>query len=242
VRLRVEYSPSNTSQWASYESQPSPQLNGLKKLSVGIAKGQGSPTVTSPAVLPGYRDSILNGVHNQTVAWRDGPREDKGVAVQPLPRMATSPDARRSSYTGPPPADPLNLTGSLQHAHRTGQRYSQPPPLPSSESIAGRSSGSSVSTNSSIFYSPRTPIEPSFDRALPMPTLYSQKSNGGFDNPHQLPPLRPPSLSPQTSALGSQQSPNGTWRKPVNLVAFLCFNMPHNCTQADVFALQESML
>lgn len=208
-RMRVESSASNTSQWPTNESQPSPQLTGLKKLSVGAANSQSSPSTTSPTVLPGYRDSIFSGV-NQTLAWRDGHRDDNGISGQQLPRITNPADARRSSYTGPPVADPLNLTGSLQHAHRTGQGSGHPPPLLSSESTAGRSSGSSGSAGSSVFYNtPRTPMEPSLDRALPIPTLYPQKSTGSFDNPHQLPPLRPPSLSPQTSMLGTQQSPNG---------------------------------
>lgn len=204
--MRVESPASNTSQWPAQESQPSPQLTGLKKLSVGVANNQGSPNTTSPTVLPGYRDSIYSGAH-QTLTWRDGHRDDNSIPGQQLPRMTNPAAARRSSYTGPPVADPLNLTGSLQHAHRTGQGH--PPPLLSSESTAGRSSGSSGSPGSSVFYTPRTPMEPSLDRALPIPTLYPQKSTGSFDNPHQLPPLRPTSLSPQASMLGSQQSPNG---------------------------------
>jgi hypothetical protein len=50
-------------------------------------------------------------------------------------------------------------------------------------------------------------MEPPLERALPIPSLYPQKSNGSFEN--QLPPLRPPSLSPRSTMLGSQQSPNG---------------------------------
>lgn len=206
--MRVESSASNTSQWPRDESQPSPQLTGMKKLSVahGVANSQNSPSTTSPTVLPSYRDSIFSGAH-QTLEWREGLRDDSSIPGQQLPRVS-NPSDRRSSYTGPPAPDHLNLTGSLQHAHRTCQ-VQGPPPLLSSESTAERSSGSSGSTSSGAFYTPRTPMEPSLDRALPIPTLYPQKSTGGFDNPHQLPPLRPPSLSPQTSMLGSQQSPNG---------------------------------
>lgn len=207
-RMRVESSTSNTSQWPTHESQPSPQLTGLKKLSVGVANSQGSPITTSPTVLPGYRDSNFSGAH-ETLAWRDGHWDDNSIPGQQLPRMTNPADTARPSYTGPPVADPLNLIVSLQHPHRTGQGH--PPPLLSSESTAGRSSGSSGSTSSSAFYTPRTPMEPPLDRALPIPTLYPQKSTGSFDNPHQLPPLRPSSLSPQTSMLSSQQSPNGTF-------------------------------
>jgi hypothetical protein len=209
-RMRVGSSASNSSPWPPHENLPSPQLTGIKKLSVahGVANSQGSPSTSSPTALPGYRDSIFSGT-NQTLVWREGLRDDS-IPGQHLPRV-TDPADRRSSYTGPPAADSLNLTGSLQHAHRTGQ-VSHPPPLISSESTAGRSTGSSGSTNSSAFYNtPRTPMEPAHDRALPIPTLYPQKSTGSFDNLHQLPPIRPPSLSPQTSMAGSQQSPNGTF-------------------------------
>ena len=51
-RTRVESSASSTSQWPAHESQPSPQLTGLKKLSGGVANSQGSPNTTSPTVLP----------------------------------------------------------------------------------------------------------------------------------------------------------------------------------------------
>ena len=214
-RIRVESSASNTSQWPRDESQPSPQLTGMKKLTVahGVANSQSPPSTTSPTVLPGYRDSIFSGAH-QTLAWREGLRDDNILPGQPLPRV-TDPSDRRSSFTGPPAPDHLNLTGSLQHAHRTGQGQGHPPPLLSSESTAGRSSGSSGSTSSGAFYTPRTPMEPALDRALPIPNLYAQKSTGSFDNPHQLPPLRPPSLSPQTPMLSSQQSPKGKFRNVV---------------------------
>jgi hypothetical protein len=152
--------------------------------------------------------------------------------------MTNPADARRSSYAGPPAIDPLNLTGSLQPAHRTGQGH--PPPLLSSESTAGRSSGSSGSTSSSVYYTPGTPMEPSLDRALPIPILYPQKSTGSFDNPHQLLPLRPP-LSPQTSMLGSQQSLNGTL--PSRLCPLPLYKLVplFACNLADNSELQASM-
>ena len=179
-------------------------------------KDQGSPT--SSTVLPGYRDSIFGG--NAHVAWREelrdptqgsnnqfiplteGLRDEIPSPLQQVSRAANSSD-RRSSYAKNSLGNSLNLTGSQQHAHRTGQ--GQPPPL-ISESTS-RSSGSSVSTNSTAFFTPRTPLEPSYDRALPLPSLYPQKSTSHFEN--QLPPLRRSSLSPQSTVPGSQQSPNG---------------------------------
>lgn len=164
-------------------------------------KGQGSPNATSPTVLPGYRESIFGG-NQQALSWRDGQRDEVVGSLQQSSRVVSVGD-QRPSYNGPP-SDKLNLTGSAQHAHRTGSTH--PPPLLTSEST-NRSSASSGSTASSTFFTPRTPMEPPLERALPIPSLYPQKSNGSFEN--QLPPLRPPSLSPQSTMLGSQQSPNG---------------------------------
>jgi len=149
----------------------------------------------SPTVLPGYRDSIY-----PSLPWRDPQRDEIAGRYQQLPRIASVKD-RQSSLSGTSHPEPLNLTGSQQHAHRTG--HTHPPPLLTSEST-NRSTASSGSTASSVYYSPRTPMEPPMERALPIPSMYNQKS---FEN--QLPPIRPPSLSPQTTLLGHpQQSPN----------------------------------
>lgn len=204
-RMRVESSGSTSGQWHPPEGQPSPQASTMPKLSValGAPKPQNSPGATSPTVLPGYRDSIYGG-NPQLLAWREGHRGDDQANSQQLPRLSSVTDSR-PKFSGPPPADPRNLTGSQQHDHRMnrGQNH-PPPPLLTSEST-NMSSTSSASTGSS-FFTPRTPLEPPLDRALPMPPLYGQKSNGSYEN--QLPPLRPPSLSPQSTLLVTQQSPN----------------------------------
>lgn len=204
-RMRVESSGSATGQWHPPEGQSSPQIPSMPKLSVALGgpKPQNSPSATSPTVLPGYRDSIYGG-NSQSLAWREGQRGDD-LANSQLPRLSSVTDSR-PNFSGLSHADPRNLTGSQQHDHRMnrGQNH-PPPPLLSSEST-NRSSTSSASTGSSAFYTPRTPLEPPLDRALPIPSLYAQKSNGSYDN--QLPPLRPPSLSPQSSMLLTQQSPN----------------------------------
>jgi hypothetical protein len=214
-RTRVESTSSNQNHWTTPNGHTSPQ----SALTVSNAsKDHGSPTSSSSTVLPGYRDSIFGG--NAQVAWREEPRdtnfggntqlfffkeslrEEVPSPSQQFPRTTAAED-KRSSYTKSPLVDSLNLTGSSQHAHRTGQGR---PPTLTSESTT-RSSGSSASTSSTAFYTPRTPMEPSFDRALPLPSLYPQKSSSNFEN--QLPSLRPPSLSPQSTAPGFQQSPNG---------------------------------
>jgi hypothetical protein len=170
-----------------------PRLN----VALGVSKDQGSPSHTSPTMLPGYRESIY-GVPPQSLAWRDGHRDD---THQQLPRLASIDDRRHSQASSISVGDSINLTGSQQHAHRTGQGH--PPPTLRSEST-NKSTSSSASTGSSAYFTPRTPMEPPLERALPMPSLYSQKN---FES--QLAPLRPPSLSPQATVFGSQASPNG---------------------------------
>jgi len=167
-------------------------------IALGTLKPQNSPVMTSPTILPGYRDSIYGG-SQQLVAWRDGQHEDTPTNHQHLPRISSVTD----SHSGLPrnsPSDPRNLTGSQQHAHRTSQGQNHPPPLLTSEST--NRSTSSASTVSSAFFTPRTPLEPPLERGLPIPSLYPQKS---YEN--QLPPLRP-SLSPQSSLVTTQQSPS----------------------------------
>jgi len=179
-----------------------PKLN----IVLGAPKSQGSPSTTSPGVLPGYRDSIYGGGIQQSLPWRDGQHEDSS-SLQKLPRLASISD-RRPSFPSPPQTEGLIHAGSLQHPLRKAPTPNQPPPLLTSEST-NRSSASSASTGStSSFYHPRTPMEPALERALPIPSLYSQKSSGSLD--HHLPPLRPPSLSPQSTIVVSQQSPTST--------------------------------
>jgi len=196
-RMRVE-STSSGGYWNN-EGGASPQFANAPKLSLALGgpKRQDSPNTTSPTVLPGYRESIY-GTPQQSTPWRDNSRDDGLASLQQLSRIASGND-RQPSYPGSP-SDKLNLTGSLQHAHRTGQ--SQAPPLLTSESTSTNSTASS-----STYFTPRTPMEPPLERALPLPALYPQKSTSSFE--HQLHPIRPPSLSPRSTLLGSQQSPNG---------------------------------
>ena len=200
-RVRVE-SNAVSGHWTEGAS---PQFANAPKLSLtlGAPKRQDSPNTTSPTVRPGYRDSIY-GTPQHSVPWPENAREDGLTSLQQLSRIASGND-RRPNYPGP---EKLNLTGSPQHAHRTGQGH--PPPLLTSESTTStnRSTASSGSTvSSSAYFTPRTPMEPPLERALPIPSLYPQKSNGSFE--HQLPPIKPPSLSPRSTLLGAQQSPNG---------------------------------
>ncbi|KAH9221492.1 hypothetical protein DL95DRAFT_402840 [Leptodontidium sp. 2 PMI_412] len=196
-RAHVEQPVSSSSQWHTADSQSSPKSSTMPPLTLGLGGQKPSQSsATSPTTLPGYRDSIYS-----SLPWREAQRDEIVGRYQQLPRIASVKD-RQSSFSGAPHPEPLNLTGSQQHAHRTGQGH--PPPLLTSESTnsTNRSTASSGSTVSSVYYSPRTPMEPPLERALPMPSIYSQTS---FEN--QLPPIRPPSLSPQTTLPGHPQQP-----------------------------------
>lgn len=205
-RTRVDSSASNTSQWAASNNQPSPSSQPLsltKLTSTHVGRnGQTSPNTSSPTILPGHRESMFDGPL-KPLPWREGQRDEAGLSLHQLPRITNSGD-RRPSHPSPSVSD--TVSGSLQHAQRTGK--GNPPPLMTSESTAGTvmSSASSGSTNSSSYFTPRTPMEPPLDRALPIPSLFAQKSSSSYEN--QLPPLRPPSLSPQSSMLTAQHSPN----------------------------------
>lgn len=136
--------------------------------------------------------------------WRDGPREEGLTNFHQLPRI-TSVDDRRANHPGP--TDSLNLTGSGHPAHRN-ERIHAPPPPPLLTTESTNMSTSTNSTGSSVSFTPRTPMEPPLDRAMPLPSLYSQSQSGSYEN--QLPPMNQrPSLSPQSTIVGTQKSPTG---------------------------------
>lgn len=201
-RARVESSASSSGQWPSHEAPTSqncqtsstPKVHSLQ----GAPTSQASPSATSPTVLPGYRESMF-GSTQQGLPWRDGQQSDN---LPKLPRISSVYE-RRSSFANGVASDEGSHSGLHQHPHRTAQGH--PPPLLTSDST-NRSTGSSASNNSSAIYTPHTPLEPPLDRALPIPAMYSQKPPGSAEN--HLPPLRAPSLSPQSTLLGLQQSPN----------------------------------
>lgn len=191
VRPRVESSGSTNGQWQP-PNVSNPQSSAKSNM------GQGSPNVSSPGVLLGYRDSITSyDPQTNEFPWREGQRDN----TQKLPTLASVYD-RNPSYAGTPGAEMLGSTGSLQHTRRTGQ--GNPPPLLTSEST-NRSTTSTASTASSAFYTPRTPLDAPPDRPpLTLPSLFSQKSTGSMDS--QLSPFPAPSLSPQAGHM-AQQSP-----------------------------------
>ncbi|TVY78194.1 High mobility group protein 20A [Lachnellula suecica] len=204
-RSRAESSASSTTPWLASDgngntSASMPQPN----FALGGPNSQSPPNTTSPNILPGYRESIYGGGAQQSLPWRDGHRDDSSTSLPQLPRLTNISD-RRPSFPALSRAEVLNLTGSSQHIHRTGQLQGHAPPLLTSEST-NRSTASSTSTISSPMYTPHTPLEPALERALPIPSLYPQKASGSYEN--QLLPLGPPSISPQLSSSVSQHSPN----------------------------------
>jgi hypothetical protein len=186
----ADSSPASTSQWPSHE------IHHTAGLTLPAVQPAGSPS----SALAAYHGSIFSGI-SQSLPWRESNRQEHNMPLQQRRRVASIGD-RPLAYTGASVGDPLNLTEALQHARRLGQGPHPP---------AASAPGSSQSTNSSAFLTPRTPLEPTLDRALPIPSIFPQTSPGSYEN--QLPPLRASSLSPQSGAHGSLPSPNSTLRE-----------------------------
>jgi hypothetical protein len=159
------------------------------------SKGQGSPNIPQPAALPGYRDALFG-----TLAWKDGARDSEG---QQLPRLSTIGDSRSGQPLGS--SRDFQTTSQNGNLRGIGQNKNQGrgfTPLLASESMSDTSkSGPSTGTNQSLYYGPRTPMEISRERSLPIPQTYLAKS---YEN--QLPPLRS-SMSPQASINVPYNSP-----------------------------------
>lgn len=166
-------------------------------------KGHGSPIGPSGS-LPGYRDTVI-GPNPQTVAWRDQTRPTE-IPIHAYNRRVERNPSQSSILNGPD--SPITFGQPFHSHHRTIGGFT--PPLLTSESTTStlQSSTSSGSGDSS-YYSPRTPLDPSRDKpSLPIPPIYpGQKLAGCFDT--QLPLIRHPSLSPQSSMNVSYNSPSG---------------------------------
>lgn len=199
----------NVMPWTNPVAHTSPlgQLSQMPKLRISqtssssehTRSGQSSPPTTSPhptpkVSLPGYRESM----HPQTLPWREPHRDhEMQAAASRLPQLSNP----RRSYPLEPTAYPPS-----QASHGVGQSPSAPPLLSYDSTGTSWSSLSSGSTNSSLYFQPRTPIgplEPQVDRPqVSLPSLFPGKGSGFYEG-NQLPPLRPPSLSPHTSLDGA---------------------------------------
>lgn len=144
-----------------------------------------SPTTQSPAILPGFRDTLVS-----SLPVREGPRDTDNGSFQP---QSTLTNIHRSRNR---PND--------QHSGPFETLTRQTPLLTHDSTVESTSSGASSVGG---LYTPRTPLDLD-QRAPQFPGLFQPKMAGFFDN-HQLPPLRPPSLSPQSSVNNPYQSPQG---------------------------------
>jgi hypothetical protein len=207
-----------SSPWNGPGSFPSPsaQLGSLPSLTANQSSfhgysGQESPGNISNSVLPGYRAMVIGSTQQQqTLAWRDHTREAEASTPMQYQRFPHS-DDRGSGLAGSSQHAALDSPTKLglhatQNHHRTSG-IGQAPPLLASETTTGTTS-SSISTTSSQYPLPRTPMESSYDRSLPLPSLFAGKPAVTFDG--QLAPIRPSSHSPQTSMNTSYNSPTGT--------------------------------
>lgn len=228
-RMRVDSSASSISPWHASTSPSSAVMtptipgsaNGHKVPGIQSRLGPGSPTempkvlpgyretmlgsggspIDTPKVLPGYRESILGPGAQQ---WREDHRDESSIAQQMT--HANSIEARFGQSSPATAGMQDHSTSNDSKHHRRNPESNQNPPPPSLTSESTVQSSGSVASNSSMYPGPRTPLEPDLNRALPMPSLYPQKS-GSYDG--QLPFLSGhPSLSPQNSLPGSQQCTN----------------------------------
>jgi len=167
------------------------------------SKGHGSPIGPSGS-LPGYRDTVI-GPNSQTVAWRDQTRPTE-ILIHAYNRRVERNSSQSSILNGPD--SPITF-GQSFHSHQRSIGRFTPPLLTSESTTSTVQSSTSSGSGDSSYYGPRTPLDPSRDKpSLPIPPIYSgQKLAGSFDT--QLPPIRHPSLSPQSSMNVSYNSPSG---------------------------------
>lgn len=232
-RMRVDSSASSSSPWhastppSSIAMTPLTNLPNLANVSnrpsLQMRPGPGSLD-NMPKVLPGYREVMLGPglspletskvlpgyLESRYGSGASHRREEHGDESTVAPQMPCGSSERRISQSGSVTIvtqDHMNVNDSALH-RRTPQNNFNPPPSLTSESTV--QSNGSAGSNSSMYFAPRTPLEPDLNRALPIPHLYPQKS-GSYDD--QLPLFSgPPSLSPQNHLPGTQHSPNGSFK------------------------------
>jgi len=164
---------------------------------------QTSEIPTPTTIYPGYRESILgaNTTTYQPLVWKNGQREDHTAA---LARLGVK--SERSPTYAAASTEASTESGPPQRSRRQDHYHVPPPFLTSESSNQSWSTGSTESTTSAAFFGPRTPKDLPLERSLPIP-LHPFSKSGYFEG--ALPPLRPPSMSPQMTVLVAQQSPNG---------------------------------
>lgn len=155
--------------------------------------------VTSTQSSPGMLNLTFGADHREplpTILQQLGPRRADATREDATRHAPATQTSARSVDVGtlsdaPPPCTARHRVERVDHV---------PPML-----THGSTSDSTTSANS--YFTPRTPIEPSLERILPMPANFPQKA-GSFEG--VLAPIRPPSMSPQTSVFGNKPSPSPT--------------------------------
>lgn len=155
-----------------------------------ITSAQSSPSMLNSSFGVDHRESLPTILQQLGPLRPDATRDDATRHAPPNQMSMRSVDAGTLSDAPP-----------LYTARHRVERVDAVPPM----LTHGSTSDSTVSANS--YFTPRTPIEPSLERILPMPVKFPQKP-GSFEG--VLPPIRPPSLSPQTSVFGTRPSPSPT--------------------------------
>lgn len=162
-------------------------------------KARTSPDTKSPRILSGYRDSLVS-----PLSLTDGPPSaDTSSFPQHQPHQSVPPQQAvhpNAASTQAPRNRPNEQRGGL-FGTKTGQASLLLPHDSAAESA------SSSSPSGGPLHTPRTPLELE-QRASQYPTIFHTKASGFFDG-NQLPPLRPPSLSPQSALNNAIQSPQG---------------------------------
>lgn len=148
-----------------------------------------SPTIQSPGILPGFRDTLVS-----PLPLREGPPREQ----------ESGPFQQQSSIA--------NIHGSRnrpneQHGNPFETLIRQVPLLTNESTVDSASSGSS---SVGPLHTPRTPLDIG-QRTPQFPNLFPPSKISGFFDSHQLPPLRPPSLSPQSSVNNPYHSPQGNY-------------------------------
>lgn len=207
ARKRVCSAASNSgSQWYSGQNStssagPAAATNSTSpKTFSGAAgiKARTSPTAKSPRILPGYRDSLVTPLPLREVQ----PNADARSFSQSQPHQSIPIPQHGNSH---PSVANIQVPRNRPHEHLGGSfgtASGQVPPLTHDLTVESASSGSS---SVGPLYTPRTPLDL---EQRQYPTIFQTKATGFFDS-NQLPPLRPPSLSPQSSMLNAYHSPQG---------------------------------
>lgn len=151
-----------------------------------------SPTPQAQVILPGFRDSLA-----AALPYRESRRDSESGLFQQSA-------LQQQQHSTVPNIQVSRNRPNEQHGGAFPTLSGPAPLLAHDSTVESASSGSS---SAGPAYTPRTPMDIE-QRTPQFPSLFQSKVPGFFDS-NQLPPLRPPSLSPQSSMNNPYQSPQG---------------------------------